>query len=512
MDRSILRISSKSKNVIGTGFVVDRDNEGVFVATCGHVVNDCGEKVLVEGKESSLIKNNYSDGLDLAILYVLGLSNEPLPILENKTAEVSKVIGYSTLLDDPKRESINEVPVKTNVQITKTPSFKLDSIKLYPGEPISRGYSGSPVICNKTNKVIGIVNIQVGDDTNYAICAKHLIDIYDVKHIGENNSFPSISTKKPLTTEVSHDDYIIIKKKFEDNLEMALKSFSTQQKVWIEPTLHSKEEGANPKNDKHTNVNLSDIVDKPRSIVVSARQQFGLTCLAHHLVKEAWLRDKPSFWLYLDANDLKPHKSDIKKRIAKNLKKASLSIEDIECIVLDEFSSTIKDASKVLSELSDYCADIPTIVMMTILDNPMLNESADLPAEREFELLHLWALPRHDVRQVVNVCNSEKYVGDENTVVSKVISDLEVLNIPRTPLNCLTILKIYEAEFDDSPVNRTEMIGRVLFLLFNVDEIPHYKSRPDLKDTEYILGHFCEKLIKTNAYYFSREGFVEELN
>ena len=150
--------------------------------------------------------------------------------------------------------------------------------------------------------------------------------------------------------------------------------------------------------------------------------------------------------------------------------------------------------------------------MMTKVENSLLNESTRLPDNRQFEIIYLWALDRHDVRRVVCDYNNEKYIGDENSVVNKIVSDLDVLNMPRTALNCLTILKIYEAEFDDSPVNRTEMIRRVLFLLFNIDDIPRYKSRPDLKDTEYVLGYFCELMLKSNEYYFTRESFLEELN
>jgi hypothetical protein len=77
-----------------------------------------------------------------------------------------------------------------------------------------------------------------------------------------------------------------------------------------------------------------------------------------------------------------------------------------------------------------------------------------------------------------------------------------VLNLHRTPLNCLTLLKVSEIDFDESPVNRSEMIKRVLFLLFNIDDVPTYKTRPDLKDCEYVLGYFCEHLIRDGAYSF----------
>jgi hypothetical protein len=73
------------------------------------------------------------------------------------------------------------------------------------------------------------------------------------------------------------------------------------------------------------------------------------------------------------------------------------------------------------------------------------------------------------------------------------------------------LLKVSEIDFDESPVNRSEMIKRVLFLLFNVDDIPTYKIRPDLKDSEYVLGYFCELMIRENNFSFSRNHFLAVL-
>ncbi|QBF83774.1 hypothetical protein EXU30_14545 [Shewanella maritima] len=116
------------------------------------------------------------------------------------------------------------------------------------------------------------------------------------------------------------------------------------------------------------------------------------------------------------------------------------------------------------------------------------------------------------VRTLVTNYNAIDIIDDESRVLNKVVSDLEALNIPRTPQNCLTILKISERDFDDSPVNRAEMISRVLHLLFNIDDIPNYKTRPDLKDTEFTLGFFCENIIKSKKIYFTRNQFIEEIN
>ena len=71
------------------------------------------------------------------------------------------------------------------------------------------------------------------------------------------------------------------------------------------------------------------------------------------------------------------------------------------------------------------------------------------------------------MRKIVSDYNDKRHIGENDLVIAKVVSDMRVLNMHRTPLNCLTILKASEARFDDSPVNRTEMIKRILFLLFN---------------------------------------------
>ena len=142
-------------------------------------------------------------------------------------------------------------------------------------------------------------------------------------------------------------------------------------------------------------------------------------------------------------------------------------------------------------------------------DNSLVKGKIELP--RKFTPLFLWSLDRNGVRTLVSNYNSEGAIEEDSKVLNKVVNDLEALNIPRTPQNCLTILKISEHNFDDSPVNRAEMIGRVLHLLFNIDDIPKYKTRPDLKDTEFTLGFFCENIIRNKKAYFTRKEFIDEL-
>lgn len=161
--------------------------------------------------------------------------------------------------------------------------------------------------------------------------------------------------------------------------------------------------------------------------------------------------------------------------------------------------------------MCSYFPNIRIVVMQTTSSEQLFNKTESGTFDREFKALYLWTLPRGHVRKVVSGYNSAKHIGDEDLVTTKVVTDLEVLNLHRTPLNCLTLLKASEVNFDESPVNRCEMIKRVLFLLFNVDDVPTYKIRPDLKDSEYVLGYFCEKMLRKSEYLFTREYFLSEL-
>lgn len=293
-------------------------------------------------------------------------------------------------------------------------------------------------------------------------------------------------------------------------LDDALSSFTSQPKVWVDPILSKSAEVAR---DAETadKVALSDLILEPKSTIIKAPPQFGLTCLSHYLIREAWHNKEPALWIYLDSKNLKPHTSLIEKATNTELDVLGCQLQDVKCVILDSWTSHDKDSLKLLQKVCAVFKDVPIIVMHTIDDTQFLSKADGVSLDRKFDVLYLWALSRGHVRKIVADYNNTKVIGNEDSVIKRVISDLEVLNLHRTPLNCLTLLKVSEIDFDESPVNRTEMIKRVLFLLFNVDDIPTYKVRPDLKDCEYVLGFFCETMLRENNYVFSREYFLQAL-
>jgi len=296
-------------------------------------------------------------------------------------------------------------------------------------------------------------------------------------------------------------------------LEDALQSFSTQPIIWVEPILKKVSESSSvtkPQLDLEPCIVLSDFISNPKSTIIKAPPQFGLTCLAHYFRKEAWC-NKGEYWIYLDSDNVKTH--SIEKSIQVELQTLGCEISDVKCIILDSWSSREKKPLLLLQKLCNLYEDIPIIVMHTVNDaRALLNIDADMSQfSRAFEVLYLWALSRSGVRKIVTEYNNATYIGDVDSVITKITSDLEVLNLPRTPLNCLTLLKASEVDFDESPVNRTELIDRILFILFNMDHLPTFKVRPDLKDCEYVLGYFCETMMRQNSYSFTQQHFLKQL-
>lgn len=296
---------------------------------------------------------------------------------------------------------------------------------------------------------------------------------------------------------------------FERRFKESLQTYLSQPIFWVDPVLSKSDElRPNPDDDKDNLVDVSEIINSPKNLIIKAPPQFGLTCLSHYIIKEAYNKNS-LLGLYLDAETFKSN--NIERKIKTELQEIDSSIDVINFIILDAWCNYEVDSFKMLKKIAEKFMDIPLIVMQRIDETKYQTTEGNFTIDRKFEVLHLLSLPRGHIRKVVSAYNDIKQIGDEDKVLSKVVSDLEILNIHRTPFNCITLLKVSEKYFDESPVNRTKMLEMVLFLLFNIDEIPTYKSKPDLKDCEYVLGRFTELMIRLNKFSFTREYFIDEL-
>lgn len=294
----------------------------------------------------------------------------------------------------------------------------------------------------------------------------------------------------------------------EERLNSALQLFSGQPRIWIDPIISSRQEiSIHPDENFNDKVDVDTIINNPSSTIISAPPQFGLTCLSHYMVFEAWKRHK--VWIYIDAKKIKVH--NISAYINNEFAQLGIDIQtDIECIILDEWNSSENGALKKLKALCDAYPETPIILMRTLEDSKFLRErQEEIRINREFTPLYLLPMTRNQVRTIVKEYNQKLQIADDDILLNKIVNDLTTLNIHRTPHNCLTLLKVDEKKFDNNPVNRSQMLEDVLYVLFEFTDLPRYDSKPDVKDCQFVLGCFCEILIKENRFYFTKDDFLK---
>ena len=287
------------------------------------------------------------------------------------------------------------------------------------------------------------------------------------------------------------------------DLKNALAFFKGQPNVFVRPKLSKNREFNDEPN------LLDNIIANPFDSIIVAQPQFGLTCLAHYMKLEAYKIG--AIWIYLDAKTTKARQ--ISNKIREQLNIFETSNVSIKCFVVDSWDSNVIDHRNILKQICDEYQDTPIILLSNYAELYYASDFSFQQLNRQFDLIHLQALERNKVRDLVVQYNFRLPLGNEDSLVTRVVKDLEALNVHRTPLNCLTLLKVFERDLNQDLLNRTNMIKTVLFVLFtDADSFTYASNKPDVNDCEYILGKFCKSLIEKRYGRFSESELKRELN
>ncbi|MEC4749939.1 hypothetical protein [Methylomicrobium sp. Wu6] len=507
------------KEQLSLDAVITKKCHLIFV--CHSMGGIVARKYIVD-RQADLISNEIKVGIFLVASPSLGSDYANLVTglakilkIKNYQAEVLRFAQNNLWLNDLDKNFLNlkesqKLEIKGKELIEDKSVILPNFFKKQVVEPFSGArYFGEQLKIPNSDH-ISISKPKSSTELQHKILCKFIIDFAYIHDIGIDN-IKNPDKSDELYVDITRENQCdFISNFFQNRLELALSAFSSQPIVWVEPTVSQNSELSRG-DSLEGKIDLFEFVKNPRSVVIKAPPEFGLTCLSHYLIVSAWANANHSLWLYLDADELKPHTSVIEKHVTSSLGALGKYLLDVKCVVLDSWKGNDEESIKLISKISEYFKDIPLIVMQTVDDIRLLNQYDGSNIDRKFDALYLWALPRGHVRQIVCGYNDFKEIGNEDLVIERIISDIDVLNIHRTPLNCLTLLKIFEKSFDESPVNRADMISKILFLLFNVDNIPSYKPRPDMKDCEFVLGRFCERLFRENNFLFTRKTFVDDL-
>lgn len=167
-----MRITGESAGH-GTGFVVRRPSgsASALVVTCAHVVADLGPTLRVNGRPASITYDGTSHGVDLAVLEIDDVGETPALRLAAALMRGDRVIAVGWGRTDqgaaaePSRGAVAEL---TSLTYPAASNQARDAYRLALEPTIKRGYSGGPVIDERTGTVAGVLRMREGDTVAHA--------------------------------------------------------------------------------------------------------------------------------------------------------------------------------------------------------------------------------------------------------------------------------------------------------------------------------------------------------
>ena len=193
MKNSIVKIESISNKSFGTGFVIHSDENGVYILTCQHILDDVATPIVVEKVLAEVIAQD--SFVDMAILYVSKLQLDPLSLQKESCNKLEvDIIGFSHFNQDmTQKKHISATLYDKAVELHSNDNnnyFNVHKIKTDDGFRLERGNSGSPVICKRSQNVIAMISNKEGSNIGYAI------DIEQVKNIWKEMPSDLLEGKK----------------------------------------------------------------------------------------------------------------------------------------------------------------------------------------------------------------------------------------------------------------------------------------------------------------------------
>ena len=92
-----------------------------------------------------------------------------------------------------------------------------------------------------------------------------------------------------------------------ERLNQSLSFFSNQPIFWVDRVLSKTNNLSRSASENYRNsIKTTDILNNKDSLFIKSPPQFGLTSLAHYLVKEAWELEK--YWAYVNAKTARASK------------------------------------------------------------------------------------------------------------------------------------------------------------------------------------------------------------
>ena len=162
--------------------------------------------------------------------------------------------------------------------------------------------------------------------------------------------------------------------------------------------------------------------------------------------------------------------------------------------------------------MNEEYENVPMLILCPMLEKSFVDNENISYYEFSIPTFFMAPMQLNQIRNMVSVYNKKHQIGEEEVVLKRLNDDIQNFNMHRTPLNCISLLEVFSNSFDENPVNRTAMIERLLRIIFENEDVPNYRSLPDVKDCEFAIGYYCEHMIRNEQYYFGSKHFYDKLS
>jgi hypothetical protein len=223
---AILLKRGSEKEIHGTGFLISQIGH---ILTCYHVIESLNpNKIFVQFYnddigETNLLEHMSSESKDFAILKT-NINKDDFPYLDLSNQYSIKdewcSLGYGLC------QNFKEIPLSGNID--SKIFYQNNSgymIKLNANSPITRGYSGSPIIHKRTQSVIGVISLQINimdKRDGLAIPIEEIFTLIpDIKRINKENKLKSI--------KISQNQYNINSNEIKNLKELGISEFKKKE-------------------------------------------------------------------------------------------------------------------------------------------------------------------------------------------------------------------------------------------------------------------------------------------
>lgn len=251
-----------------------------------------------------------------------------------------------------------------------------------------------------------------------------------------------------------------------------------------------------------------EVVKMNGDIMVLSPRDFGLTCYGLHFAKMLCSKHN-EIPIFIDNPNCKLNK--LKDQIQNKVKSYNISEKDIHWFIIDEWILPKEQEKELLSYLHESYPGV-RLFLLSPRSERFFTKSDLLGNHKETQYLYLTPLSRPQLRHLASTFNQFRYIAEEDILLKRLDNDIRSFNMHRSPMNCINLLYVFGSAFDRNPVNRTEVLQRVLNLIFENDTPPVYSTTPDLKDCIRVLGLLSRKMIMEQVFTFSKTSFIEFVN